>query len=394
MMSRALRSLAPLLISGLLAPASAGAGSLTAVVTQVEKGGESVQLQEAASRSILPPKPWQVVRAGARFVVPKGAHLGIVCSTEYFVRIEGPASWELDEKACARGRHLARVDYELIVPQGGRLRVVPGLLGLTQEMRGNEDDLLAPTILSPRNTALRTPRPAISWVRVPSAVEYQIEWSGRGQASFQLRVDAEDAHCAAGWESQEICSIPWPADRPDLPPGQTFFLKMAARDGIVAPWHESLAVEIHTLEEGETAKLEARLHDLEGLGLSGTALETARAGLLAQNRLLADAAEALRKLMASSPAAELEVTLADTYLRMGLLRLAASHYTKVASNESPTVRAAAAFGVGQIEYSRNLYAEARVHFLEAERLYAGEGLTEEKNAAQRAAAKAEERIPK
>lgn len=387
-------TLASLLISGLLGPALAGAGSLTAVVTQIEEGGETVQLQETASRSLLPPKPWHVVRAGARFVVPKGARLGIVCSTEFFVRIEGPASWELDEKACSHGRHLARVDYELIVPQGGRLRVVPGLLGLAQEMRGNEDDLLAPTILSPRNTALRTPRPSISWVRVPSAVEYRIEWSGRGQASFQLRLDAEDAHCAAGWEGLEICSIPWPADRPDLSPGQTFFLKMAARDGIVAPWHESPAVEIHTLEVGKAAKLEARFHDLEGLGLSGTALETARAGLLAQNQLLADAAEAYRKLVASSPAAELEVTLADSYLRMGLLHLAASQYSKVATNESPTVRAATAFGLGQIEYGRNRYAKAKAHFLEAERLYAREGLKEEAAAAHKGATKVEARIPR
>jgi hypothetical protein len=394
MISRALRLLAPLLLSGLLDPASVGAGSLTAVITQVEKGGESVQLQEAASRSILPPKPWQIVRAGARFVVPKGARLGIVCSTEYFVRIEGPASWDLDEKACARGRHLARVDYELIVPQGGRLKVVPGLLGLAQGMRGNEDDPVAPTILGPRNTALRALRPSISWVRISSAVEYKIEWSGRGQASFELRLDAEDAHCAIGWESLEICSIPWPADRLDLSPGQTFFLKMSARDGIVAPWHESPAVEIHTLEPCETAKLEAKLHDLEALGLTGSTLEAARAGLLARNQLLADAAEIYRNLVASSPTAELEVTLADTYLRIGLLRIAASYYSKVSTNESPAVRAASAFGLGQIEYSSDRYAEAKARFLEAERLYTSEGLKEEEAAAHRGATKAEARIRK
>jgi hypothetical protein len=393
MTSRAMRSMAPLLISGLLGSGSAGAGSLTGVITQMEQAGENVQLQETASRSILSPRPWQVVRAGARFVVPQGARLGIVCSTEYFVRIEGPASWALDEKACSRGRHLARVDYELIIPRGGRLRVVAGLLGLAQEMRGDEGDPLAPTILSPRNTALRTLRPSISWVRIPSAIEYRIEWSGRGQGSFLLRLDAEDAHCAAGWENQEICSIPWPTNRPDLSPGQIFFLKIAARDGIVAPWHESPAVEIRTLEAGEVAKLGSRLDDLECLGLRGPALETAKAGLLAQTMLLADAAEVYRKLVAFSPAAELEVTLADMYLQMGLLRIAALHYSKVAANESPAVRAAAALGLGQIEYGRNRYAEARAHFLEAERLYAREGLKEEETAAHQGAAKAEARIP-
>jgi tetratricopeptide (TPR) repeat protein len=386
------RAMALLLASGLPGSGSAGAASLTAVITQVEQAGDSAQLREPADRSILLPRPWQVIPAGARLTVPVGAHMGIACSTRHFVRIEGPASWTLDAKACSLGQLLALADYELIVPRGGRLRVIPGLLGLEQEMRGDDEDLLAPTILSPRNTALRTLRPAIEWIRIPSAVEYRIEWNGRGQDTFELRLDAKTTQCAAGWEGLEICSLPWPTDRPGLSPGQTFFLKISARDGIVAPWHEAPTVEVRTLEAGDVAKVEARLRDLQSLSLDGATPETAKAGVLAEEKLFADAAEIYRRLVASSPAGELEVTLADTYLQMGLLRLADRHYAQAATKESPAVRAAAAFGRGRIEYSRARYSEARARFREAEEMYAHEGLQEEKDFAHRAAAKAEERI--
>ncbi len=380
------------LTAAFLTAATADATALTGIITQVEQTGESVQLTEPGTRSIALPKPLQRIGAGTVLTIPRGARLGVVCSTQQFIRIEGPASWVLEAKSCSLGRPLKLDDYSLIMPRGGRLRVVPGLLGLEQEMRGDEEDLLAPTVLSPRNTALRTLRPAIEWIRIPSAVEYRIEWNGRGQDTFELQLDAKTTQCAAGWEGLEICSIPWAADRHDLPPGQTFFLKVSARDGIVAPWHEAPTVEVRTLEASDVARLEARLHDLQSLGLDGVALETAKAGVLAEERLFAEAAEAYRTLVASSPTGDLEVTLADAYLQMGLLRLADRHYAQAATNESPAVRAAAAFGRGRIEYSRARYAEARARFREAEEMYAHEGLREEKDFAHRAAAKAEERI--
>src|SRR5215217_4060965 len=210
-----------LTIHASLIAGKAQAGDLTGVITQTEQAGESIQLSGPGTNTVSLARPWQVVRAGVQFRIPKGARVGIVCSTRSFVRIAGPASWSLDKKSCVLGKPLKPADYALIVPQGGRLKVVQGSLALEQKTRAEEEDPLAPIVLSPRNTSLRTLRPSIAWVRIPTAAEYQIDWSGGGNNAFTLNIDKEDVTCAVGWEGLEICSIPWPADRPDLPPGQT-----------------------------------------------------------------------------------------------------------------------------------------------------------------------------
>jgi hypothetical protein len=380
---------------GTVLPIAAGvqAEELTGMITQVEQTGESVQLAGPGVDTVPAAKPWQVVRVGVHFKVPSGARLGVVCSTRSFVRIQGPASWSLSEKSCALGKPLQPADYGLIVPRGGRLRVVPGSLTLERGTRGDEDDLLAPVLLSPRNITLRTLRPPISWVRVPSAVEYQIEWNGGRSTAFSLRLEADKVKCAVGWEGLDICSLPWPADRPDLPPGHTFFLRVSVRQGIAAPWYGARAVKVETLEPDEARKLEARLRDLQDLGLDAEARELARAGLLAESRLLDEAAEIYRQVLASAPSAELEVTFADTYLARGLLRLADAHYRKALDGGDCAVRAAAAFGLGRIEYSLAHYAEASARFREAAEIYTHAKLSEESVAARQALTEADARAP-
>jgi hypothetical protein len=393
-MIRAVKAAIILMHLASLFPGIVRAGDLRGLVTQVEEAGESIQLSGPGADANPLAKPWQVVRQGTRFTIPKGARVGVVCSTRSFVRIEGPASWSLNEKTCALGKPLTPAAYTLIVPQGGRLKVVHGALGLEQEVRGDDEDVLAPLVLGPRNTASRTLHPSIAWLRVPAAVEYQIEWSGRGDSPFTLRLDVKNVLCAAGWEGLDICSLPWPAGHSDLAPGQTYFLKISARDGIVAQWHESRAVEIRILRTEELGTLEARLRDLDGLDLGKTAHEAASAGLLAETGLVAESAERYRRVLAWAPSAELEVTLSDVYLKMGLFRLAESHYKKALDSGDCGVRAATAFGLGRIEYSLANYSEASIRFREAVKIYAQTGLSEEEAAARKAAAKAEDRIPK
>jgi len=392
-MSHKTRAATFFLFAGWLIAGAVIATTLTGIITETERGGESIELLEPGAASPLVPRSGQTVRDGARFTIPRGARLGVVCSTRHFVRIEGPASWALEAKACSLGRPLSLADYTLIVPKGGRLRVVSGLLGLEFEMRGDDEDYLAPIVLSPRNTGLRTSRPAISWSRVPGALDYEIEWSGRGKDSFLLRLDATNVSCGASWEGLEVCSIPWPADRPELTPDQTSFLKISARDRLTAPWHVSATVAVHALGAGEQRDLESRLQDLKCHGLEGTVLDAAKAGVLVQGGLLNDAVEIYRQIVDSSGPA-IEVTLADLYFRMGLIRIAESHYAKVSNDGDPLIRAAAAFGVGRIEYSLKGYPRAAAHFREAEEIYRREGLVEEKAAALKAAAEAEARIPK
>jgi len=392
-MTRETRTAISFLALGCLIAGRAGGTMLTGIITQIEQDKERVELREPGTTSPLVPRSGQTVQAGARLTIPQGARIGVVCSTQHFVRIHGPASWTLDAKACSLGRQLSLADYSLIVPRGGRLRVVSGLLGLELEMRGDEGDYLAPVVLSPRNTALRTLRPAISWSRVPGAIEYQIEWTGRGKDTFLLRLDAKNVSCGTSWEGLEVCSILWPADQPELTTNQTSFLKVSARDRLTVPWHESTAAMVHTLDADEQRGLEDRLQDLRCHGLEGVALETARASLLAESNLLGDAAEIYRQILDSS-GPPIEVTLADLYLRMGLVRIAESHYTRASGQEDPLVRAAAAFGFGRIEYSLKSYARAASRFRESEEIYRREGLEEEKAAALEAIAKSEARIPR
>jgi hypothetical protein len=278
--------------------------------------------------------------------VPKGGSVGIVCSNRRFVRLPGPAAWSLTETACAKGKELTPAEYALIAPQGGRFKVVEGLLVLEREIRsGNGNDPLAPLVLSPRNTVLRSPRPTLSWSRVP-ATEYLVHWIGRGAGDHDLRLEAGKVACSQVLQTISVCSLPWPEDRPDLPPGKTFSLKIAARSG------------------------------------------------LAEKGLYADAADFYRQALAAAPTSELRITLADLDFVMGLHFLAEPRYREVLPDNAPSVRAAAAFGLGRIAYTRGKYREAAASFWQARELYSQLRLGEEEAAARQAAEKAAARVPK
>jgi hypothetical protein len=377
-----------------LAMAVAGSGKpleLTGVISQVEG---AVRVSGPGVGAVPIASPWQAILGGVTVRVPEGASAGIVCSNRRFVRIRGPASWSLTEQACAAGKELAPADYALVAPQAGRFNVVHGLLVLDREMRGDDaGDPLAPLVVSPGNSVLRVPRPAVSWLRVPWAAEYQVEWSGRGTGAYTTRMSASEVACATRSDGLDVCSLPWPADRADLAPGETFFLRVGARQGLVEPWHGNDPTEVRTQTVAGAGRLEKRLGDLALLGLVGAALDAARAGLLAGEGLYADAAEAYQRVLATAPSPEIRVTLADVELGMGLHRLAEPLYRQALGEGEPAVRAAAAFGLGRSLYARRRYQEAAVAFRQARELYAALKLDEEKAAAE-AAAKASARIPR
>jgi hypothetical protein len=362
---------------------------LTGILTQI---AGAVQLAGPGIGAVPLASPWQVLRRGVTIRIPEGGAAGVVCSNRRFVRLQGPRSWPLDEAACAAGRLLEVADYSLLATQAGRFSVVHGLMVLERDMReGDGDDPWAPLVLSPRNTVVQESRPAVSWLRVPQATEYQVEWNGTGASGFTKRLDASAAACALRSDGLDVCSLPWPAERSGLPWGGTFFLKISARGGIVEPWHANDSVAVTTLTAA--CKLEARLQHLSVLGLEGGALESARAGVLAREGLYGDAAEAYRRALSMAPSAELRVTLADVDLAMGLDRLALPLYRRALEADELAVRAAAAFGLGRLLYSRHHYQEAIAELSQARDLYAGLRLNEEEAAARRAIAQAAARLP-
>lgn len=386
------------LLTGLVlgsAMAAAGApppAELTGVITQMD-GDVSVS-SPGAGDAVPSASPWQVVRRGDTIRVLAGGAAGIACSNQRFARLRGSVSWSLTEPSCAAGKKLTPAEYALVAPQAGRFNVVNGFLVLERVMRaGDADDPLSPFVLGPRNTTLSSPRPMVSWLKVPSASEYRVEWSGRGTGAYTTRLDAAETPCAKNPDGLDVCSLPWPADRADLAPGQTFFLRIAARESISGPWHRNEPVEVRTPSQGDVEKLKARLESLESLGLTGGGLAAARAGVLAEAGRYADAAEAYRRALATTSSGSLRMTLADVELAMGLHRFAEPIYREESAGGDPVLRAAAFFGLGRLAYARDDYVEATADFRQAQNLYRGAKLAEEEAAARKAAERAAARVP-
>lgn len=372
-----------------LAPAALVAGSPagpTGILTWVEG---AVQLAGPGVEEAPLARVWQVVSAGVTFRVPAGGAAGIVCFNHRFVRLEGPVTWSLTEAACAAGKELTPGELALVAPRTGRFKVIRGLLTLEREIREVDGkDPLAPVVVSPCNTTVRAPRPAVTWSQVPLAIEYLVEWNGRGTTGYDTQLHADHVACSVETGGPATCVLPWPPDRPDLLPGATFFVRIGARTSIADPWRWSETVTVRTLRPAMRQALEARLASLEGLGLEGAALNAARAGLLAGEDHYAEAAEAYRRALATAPSAELGVTLADVYLVVGLHHLAAAHYREAVEDDAPAARAAASFGLGRVEYARARYREAAAAFRQAREGYAALNLGDEEAAAREAAEKA------
>jgi len=368
------------------------AGQPTPLVGVVTQMTGTVQLTGPGVAGDPVANPWQVIRAGVTVRVPEGGgSAGVVCSTRRFIRLRGPASWSLSNKSCAAGEELTPAEYAVVAPEAGRFKVVEGLLLLEHEIRnGAGANPLAPLILSPRG-AMRSPRPTISWLRQPSVAEYRVALNGRG-AHYDSFLKTEDITCGTSSDGLDICSLLWPADRPDLPPDETFSVGIAARESTAEPWHSNVPVEVQTTTLTDAMALESRLNRIESLGWQGATRDAAQAGFFASAGLYTDAAEAYRRAFSSAPSPELRATLADVYLMSGLLDLADSCYQALL-HAPPAVQAAATFGLGRVAYARGHFQEAAQQFQKARTLYAQLKLGDEEMAARRAAGKAVARIP-
>ncbi len=377
---------------GLIALAAIGASRppvLTGVITQI---AGTVQVYGSGTRGLPIASPWQVVQAGVKVKVPPMGSAGIACSNLRFVRLAGPASWLLSEETCAQGKELTPGEYALVAPQAGRFRVVEGIMVIEREIRTEDlSDPLAPLVLAPRNSTVRSPRPTIFWSRVSSATEYEIRWTGRGvERPRTLRADA--VNCSEVREGLSTCTLPWPTDRAELSPGETFYLTISARSGLSEPWHYNEPVKVETQPLVAARELESQLGDLDRLGLDEPALATARASLLAKLGLLSDAAELYRAALGAQLSPELRITLADLQFAMGLHFLSEKGYREALGDAKPMGRAAAKFGLGRVAYARDDFRGAEKSFHEAAEVYTALGFAEESKASRRAESKAKTKV--
>jgi hypothetical protein len=290
---------------------------------------------------------------------------------------------------CSSGKPLPPGTYYRLSPGAGRLRSIKNALVLEGETRGGDDeDFAVPILVSPRNTAILDPRPALMWTQVPEATEYEIELNGPNH--FRISVDPSQIACKEKWEDSVICTQQYPTQAPVMPPGTISFLSIRARLSLAGPLREEAQPSrIKRLQPEKGEEIRVQLERLRNLPLGEQGYQLLAADLYAQEGLYADAVSLYRKALATSNIPEAHVTLGDAFLEIGLLRPAAKTYQEVLDgNPGTAVKAAAEFGLGRVEYVRRSFEHAACHFRKARALYVSLGLKEEAAAAEKGAREA------
>jgi hypothetical protein len=379
------------LIAIFLAGAVRGA-DLTAVLSEVE--GNVTVKEETPPRQTVRSGPsirlarfLQVVRVGDEIRVPTGAGAGLVCSNDRWVSLSEGIESRLTKDLCLKGKELPPGTYRKLAPVGGRMPSIAGALVLERKTRAPEDeDFGVPLLLSPRNTSLLDPRPEIVWTPVPGAVEYEIKLVG--VFSFRLLLDTSDLPCTRSgedWGEPAVCFMPWPASAPDLPRGETFFLRVGARRGLASPLREGAEPsQIQRLTEEGAEEVQLNLERVRDLPLGCEARHLLEADIYAQAGVLSAAIPAYRKALRLRDTPESWITLGDLYFASGLFRSAARSYQSILdSGLDATAQAAAELGLGRVEYVYNSLETAVKHFSRSRYLYDSVGLKDEAEAAGR-----------
>jgi tetratricopeptide (TPR) repeat protein len=349
----------------------------------------------APARSFHLLRPETIVRLAAN------SRATVVCFNNRALSLLGPLVARITGQRCQSGTLLPANASGRVKPDAGRIRSAGGSLALEGEAREKEGDYgRIPIILSPRNTSLLEPAPALEWVEVPGAIEYVAHLSGR-TAFKDLTLDAQELTCADDPRTApgRVCSAPWPAAEWRLAPAQEYFLTVAARLNVASDLRPAEGSRLELLAAETSAGVRAEVAAIQALELDPVTSDLLLAGLYAEHKLYGQAISAYESALATQPAAVLYVTLGDLYRQIELYRFAFNAYRKALAllaggEEDPAVAAAAEFGLGQVYYAyAGNYAEAKSHYAEAVRLYEQLGAAEELKAAQEGLKAATERAP-
>lgn len=291
---------------------------------------------EAPDGSLVPLQAGRVLPGGWKISIPPGGTVALVCSNERRTALEGTGversgrrSLEISaQAACAQGdpllpgtyRALALGDRDLAVERSreARLRV------LQVNTRGSEeDDPRVPVLLAPRETAVRDPRPEIRWTRVPGATEYVVELLGPQPWTERLRADEVDCQILEHPPGRlEVCAAPWPESAPELTPGETVFLTVGARTGVVTPLRSAEEHAAKLLSPEEASRVTAALAVLGEAGMPQAEASLRTATLLSGNELRDEATTVLRERLLSNPSAAAYLVLGGLELERDLPRAA------------------------------------------------------------------------
>lgn len=372
---------------------------LTAVITQV-RGRVTVTDESGEGAVAREVRPLQIVRADALLQLAADAQIGIICASEHWIQLTGVNEWQLSEQNCQSGRLLPKGTYESAAPTKGRVVELAGSLVILELTRITETDYgNIPVILSPRNTSLLDVHPAVQWVAVEGAIEYQLSLSGLTPFD-DIELDVAEVVCATKSDAtgNHICTVAWPSEW-TLEPGQRYFLTVNARTGIASPLRESEDSPLRTLTDEEVEVIQAAVADIQGLDLDVETQTMLSARLYAEQELYAQAIPTYEQVLAIQPTPAIYVTLGDLYRAIDLQHYAFNAYQQAIdlldqSENDLAVRGAAEFGMGQVEYSRENFKEAKLHFSTAVEFYTQINTEVELRAAQQALMETQERLPK
>jgi len=350
-----------LIVSGLLVACNRGASPEPAATAQngtpspdqtsppvlpnllVQAEGD-VWLRRAGWIDFLPAGFGVAVGPGDLVRVAEGGSAAVFCGDE--------STWE------AGPASLAADGLEHGVPcQAGR---PPRPWADVAALRGEEDNL-SPFVLHPRNTALLTPRPLLSWHPLPDVEAYTITLlsdDGQDRAPVQ----------ATGGETD------WPEEWPPLEPGATYVLVVEGdgrRSDESSAGHAGLGFWLLPAEEAEAVQaMEARLR---GQPLSSTAADLLVAELYLDHGLRAEAARLLAALTANDDTPAVWLALGQVSLETGLAAEAQASFEQALQGAQTAgeleAEAAAEVGLGLAARLLNNPEVAGKHLQAARALY-------------------------
>ena len=220
-----------------------------AVVTFV-KGAVSIESPSTSKRSIglslvlaqsNSPSAFQILQKGTVLRLEANGTVTIVCYNNRVYRIQGPGTITVTDELCNSGQVLPANASNNVHSRYGRIYNNDGSSVIEGETRERESDYgQGPVIGLPRNTALLTAPPTITWTAVDGALDYVLSLSGL-EAFPEIEVDAQQVICnrIVRGSDNRYCEYSWPANKWQLQTGQRYFLTVSARTGIAAPMRSS-----------------------------------------------------------------------------------------------------------------------------------------------------------
>ncbi len=342
-----------------------------AVLTRVE--GQVTRLD--VNGNSQPVQAFTTLAEGDRLQLAENAHVTVICFADYYFTVDVAGEVAVTQERCAAGTGMPTGSALRVKPDSGRIVLIGDSLALEEQARERESDYgNIPIILSPRNTSLLDFAPAISWVAVEGALEYQLSLSGL--SSFDdVVLDTSAVICAEELDvtGSRVCSAAWP-DGWALEPGQRYFMTVSARTGIASPLRESEASALRTLDEEQMKSVQAEINTIYELGLDEGTEASLLAPIYVASNLNSQAISAYAQVINLQPTPLLYLALGDLYREINLQRYAFDAYQHSldlldASEDNLLVRAAAEFGIGQVYYAQQNFDEAEKHFKFALEIY-------------------------